>query len=144
MIVVDGKHQRKGCGERWTIRPVRYVPGPAGKPGGRTAGRLPDAGRLQVAKVMRHEWEAGWPGRRLGLFFPAVPWGCLYCQNEEISAGGFGREMSAPALRRTMEELIAQGAENIDLVTPTHFLPDILPGSGAEASGAGGVQLRRL
>ena len=90
--------------------------------------RMP--GRLQVAKVMRHEWEepalAG-PGARGALFFSGSTLGCLYCQNEEISAGGFGREMSAPALRRTMEELIAQGAENIDLVTPTHFLPDILP-----------------
>ena len=90
--------------------------------------RMP--GRLQVAKVMRHEWEepalAG-PGGSGAIFFSGCTLGCLYCQNEEISAGGFGREMSAPALRRTMEELIAQGAENIDLVTPTHFLPDILP-----------------
>ena len=90
--------------------------------------RMP--GRLQVANVMRHEWEepalAG-PGGSGAIFFSGCTLGCLYCQNEEISAGGFGREMSAPALRRTMEELIAQGAENIDLVTPTHFLPDILP-----------------
>lgn len=90
--------------------------------------RMP--GRLQVAKVMRHKWEepalAG-PGGSGAIFFSGCTLGCLYCQNEEISAGGFGREMSAPALRRTMEELIAQGAENIDLVTPTHFLPDILP-----------------
>ena len=90
--------------------------------------RMP--GRLQVAKVMRHEWEepalAG-PGGSGAIFFSGCTLGCLDCQNEEISAGGFGREMSAPALRRTMEELIAQGAENIDLVTPTHFLPDILP-----------------
>ena len=90
--------------------------------------RMP--GRLQVAKVMRHEWEepalAG-PGGSGAIFFSGCTLGCLYCQNEEISAGGFGREMAAPALRRTMEELIAQGAENIDLVTPTHFLPDILP-----------------
>ena len=90
--------------------------------------RMP--GRLQVAKVMRQEWEepalAG-PGGSGAIFFSGCTLGCLYCQNEEISAGGFGREMSAPALRRTMEELIAQGAENIDLVTPTHFLPDILP-----------------
>ena len=35
--------------------------------------------------------------------------------------------MDSTALRQLMEELIAQGAENIDLVTPTHFLPTILP-----------------
>lgn len=87
-------------------------------------------GLLQVAKVMRHEWEepalAG-PGGSGAIFFSGCTLGCLYCQNEEISARGFGREMSASALRRIMEELISQGAENIDLVTPTHFLPDILP-----------------
>lgn len=60
--------------------------------------RMP--GRLQVAKVMRHEWEepalAG-PGGSGAIFFSGCTLGCLYCQNEEISAGGFGREMSAPA-----------------------------------------------
>jgi len=35
--------------------------------------------------------------------------------------------MDSAALRKEMEKLIAQGAENIDLVTPTHFLPTILP-----------------
>jgi hypothetical protein len=35
--------------------------------------------------------------------------------------------MDSAALRREMESLIAQGAENIDLVTPTHFLPTVLP-----------------
>ena len=35
--------------------------------------------------------------------------------------------MDAKELRALMEELIAQGAENIDLVTPTHYLPTVLP-----------------
>lgn len=51
--------------------------------------RMP--GRLQVAKVMRHEWEepalAG-PGGSGAIFFSGCTLGCLYCQNEEISAGG--------------------------------------------------------
>ena len=35
--------------------------------------------------------------------------------------------MDSRQLRQLMEDLIAQGAENIDLVTPTHYLPTILP-----------------
>ena len=90
--------------------------------------RMP--GQMRVAKAMRHFWEepalAG-PGGSGAIFFSGCTLGCLYCQNEEISAGGLGREWTSLDLRRAMEELIAQGAENIDLVTPTHFLPEILP-----------------
>ena len=90
--------------------------------------RMP--GQMRVAKAMRHFWEepalAG-PGGSGAIFFSGCTLGCLYCQNEEISAGGLGREWTSRDLRRAMEDLIAQGAENIDLVTPTHFLPEILP-----------------
>ena len=90
--------------------------------------RMP--GKLRVAKVMRHFWEepvlAG-EGGSGAIFFSGCTLGCLYCQNEAISHGGQGREMTSGQLRSEMETLIAQGAENIDLVTPTHFLPDILP-----------------
>lgn len=87
-------------------------------------------GQLRVAKIMRHDWEepalAG-PGGSGAIFFSGCTLGCLYCQNEAISHQGQGRSVDTPTLRRAMEDLIAQGAENIDLVTPTHFLPDILP-----------------
>ena len=73
-----------------------------------------------------HSRTAG-PGGSGAIFFSGCTLGCLYCQNEEISAGGLGREWTSRDLRRAMEDLIAQGAENIDLVTPTHFLPEILP-----------------
>ncbi len=87
-------------------------------------------GRAQVAKVMLHHWEepvlagAGGSG---AIFFAGCTLGCLYCQNREISHGGTGVSMDSGALRRAMEDLIAQGAENIDLVTPSHFLPDLIP-----------------
>lgn len=87
-------------------------------------------GKLQVAKIMRHFWEepalAG-PGGSGAIFFSGCTLGCLYCQNEAISHGRQGRQMDSAGLREAMEGLIAQGAENIDLVTPTQFLPDILP-----------------
>ncbi len=99
----------------------------------RTAGELgfcrcPD-GAL-VAKAMRHAWEepalAG-EGGSGAIFFGGCTLGCRYCQNRAISGGPVGTPMDPQALRACMEELIQQGAENIDLVTPTHFLPTILP-----------------
>lgn len=83
-----------------------------------------------VAKAMLHKWEepalAG-NGGSGAIFFGGCTLGCAYCQNRAISGGAVGHPMDTPALRQTMEDLIAQGAENIDLVTPTHFLPTILP-----------------
>ena len=90
--------------------------------------RCPD-GAL-VAQTMVHKWEepalAG-SGGSGAIFFGGCTLGCKYCQNAAISGGPTGVAMDAAALRQAMEALIAQGAENIDLVTPTHFLPTILP-----------------
>lgn len=83
-----------------------------------------------VAKSMLHMWEepalAG-PGGSGAIFFGGCTLKCRYCQNAAISGGPVGTRMDSAALRRLMEDLIAQGAENIDLVTPTQFLPTILP-----------------
>ena len=83
-----------------------------------------------VAKVMLHKWEepalAG-SGGSGAIFFGGCTLGCKYCQNRVISGGPVGTPMDSRQLRQAMENLIAQGAENIDLVTPTHFLPTILP-----------------
>ncbi len=87
------------------------------------------AGTL-VAKAMLHKWEepalAG-SGGSGAIFFGGCTLGCKFCQNRAISAAPVGTAMDSAALRQLMESLIAQGAENIDLVTPTQFLPDILP-----------------
>ena len=87
------------------------------------------AGAL-VAKTMLHKWEepalAG-SGGSGAIFFGGCTLGCRYCQNMAISGGPVGKVMDSAGLRREMECLIAQGAENIDLVTPTHYLPTILP-----------------
>lgn len=83
-----------------------------------------------VAKTMRHMWEepvlAG-SGGSGAVFFGGCTLGCKYCQNAAISGGPVGKPTDSAGLRRIFEDLIAQGAENIDLVTPTHFLPTILP-----------------
>lgn len=83
-----------------------------------------------VAKTMVHKWEepalAGCGGSG-AIFFGACTLGCRFCQNAAISASAVGKPMDSRQLRQAMEDLIAQGAENIDLVTPTQFLPTILP-----------------
>ena len=83
-----------------------------------------------VARTMLHRWEepalAG-SGGSGAIFFGGCTLGCRYCQNRAISRGPAGTPMDPLQLRTAMEDLIAQGAENIDLVTPTHFLPSILP-----------------
>lgn len=83
-----------------------------------------------VAKTMIHQWEepALSPNGKSGaIFFGGCTLGCVYCQNRAISRRPVGEAMDSPQLRAVMEELIARGAENIDLVTPTHYLPTILP-----------------
>ena len=83
-----------------------------------------------VAKTMIHKWEepalAG-SGGSGAIFFGGCTLGCVYCQNRDISCHPTGKSMDSAGLRAMMEELISQGAENIDLVTPTHYLPTILP-----------------
>ena len=90
--------------------------------------RCPDT--AMVAKTMVHKWEepalAG-NGGSGAIFFGGCTLGCKYCQNRAISASAVGKPVSSGELRRMMEELIARGAENIDLVTPTQYLPTILP-----------------
>ena len=90
--------------------------------------RCPDT--AMVAKTMLHKWEepalAG-SGGSGAVFFGGCTLGCKYCQNAAISGGPVGTAMDSKALRAVFEELIARGAENIDLVTPTHFLPTVIP-----------------
>ena len=99
----------------------------------RTAGERGFCGapaEAMVAKAMLHKWEepvlAG-SGGSGAIFFGGCTLGCVYCQNRAISGIPVGKTMDSSALRALMEDLIAQGAENIDLVTPTQYLPTILP-----------------
>ena len=99
----------------------------------RSAGQLGWCGAPDtalVAKTMIHKWEEpvlAPNGKSGAIFFGGCTLGCRYCQNRAISAAPVGQPMDSQPLRAVMEDLIAQGAENIDLVTPTQFLPTILP-----------------
>ena len=82
-----------------------------------------------VSKTMLHKWEEpilAPKGKSGAIFFGGCNLGCVYCQNYAISRVPQGKAMDGAALREEMENLIGQGAENIDLVSPTPYLPTVL------------------
>lgn len=80
----------------------------------------------RIARAALHHWEepviSGTAGSG-AVFFSGCTLRCVYCQNHDISAGGFGQEVSVAHLREIYATLIAQGAHNINLVTASHFAP---------------------
>ena len=85
--------------------------------------------RPVVARAALHRWEEPVLSGSRGsgaVFFSGCPLRCVYCQNGDISSGGFGKPVSVARLREIFRELAEQGAHNLDLVTPTHFTPWIL------------------
>ena len=99
----------------------------------RTAGQLGFCGgtdTAMVSKVMLHQWEEpvlSPAGKSGAVFFGGCTLKCRYCQNAAISRKPAGKEVDSDQLRQIFEKLVADGAENIDLVTPTHYIPTILP-----------------
>lgn len=86
--------------------------------------------QLTAARAALHFWEeppiSGEKGSG-AVFFSGCSLGCDFCQNTQISHEKFGAALTTQRLRAIFEDLIAQGAHNINLVTATHFLPSILP-----------------
>ncbi len=98
----------------------------------RTAGELGycQSGRLaRVASWHAHMWEeppiSGWQGSGT-VFLSNCTARCMFCQNYPISQMGVGAEKSAEQLANLMLRLQRQGCHNINLVTPTHWVPQIL------------------
>ena len=97
----------------------------------RNAGRRGACGAnasLRVARAALHFWEEPPISGETGsgaIFFSGCPLKCVFCQNREISAGNFGHEVTVARLAEIMLELEAQGALNINLVTPLHFAPQV-------------------
>jgi putative pyruvate formate lyase activating enzyme len=86
---------------------------------------------LKVARAALHPWEE--PCISVGngsgtVFFSGCNLGCVYCQNREIATGEAGKEITVNRLAEIFLELQKQGAANINLVTPTHYSPQIKEG----------------
>ena len=84
---------------------------------------------VRVARTMLHRWEEpcliGAHGAG-AVFFSHCTLRCVYCQNHEISRGERGDLLSVEELAERFLELESQGAATLDLVTPTHYTPQIL------------------
>ena len=77
-----------------------------------------------VARAALHFWEeppiSGTRGSGT-IFFSGCPLSCVFCQNDQISHRDFGKAVSIERLGEICDELTAQGAHNINFVTPTHY-----------------------
>ncbi|WP_432647610.1 MAG: Radical SAM core domain-containing protein [Mitsuokella multacida] len=87
--------------------------------------------KARIALVSLHKWEepclTGSDGRGAGtVFFSYCNLRCCFCQNHEISHEGFGYEVTDERLAEIFLEQQARGAATLDLVTPTHYVPQIL------------------
>lgn len=79
---------------------------------------------FRVARAALHFWEEPCISGKEGsgtVFFSGCNLKCVFCQNNEISAENKGVEISDDKLISIFENLISQGANNINLVNPTHY-----------------------
>lgn len=82
-----------------------------------------------VARASLHKWEEPCVSYKNGagtVFFSGCNLHCCFCQNNKISNELFGKEISDEELGDIFLRLQDMGADNIDLVTPTHFVPNII------------------
>lgn len=88
---------------------------------------------MVVARAALHFWEepplSGESGSG-AVFFAYCPLRCAYCQNSTIAAGKVGKVVSSEKLADICLDLQAQGALNINFVTPTHYTPQIAESVG--------------
>ena len=84
---------------------------------------------LKVARAALHFWEEPCISGDAGsgaVFFSGCPLHCVFCQNENIANGTVGKEISLERLVDIFLELQEKRANNINLVTPGHFVPQIV------------------
>lgn len=83
---------------------------------------------VRAAKAFLHMWEEPCISGNRGsgaVFFSSCNLGCVFCQNYKISHEGFGKEITIERLSEIFMELQDKGAHNINLVTPTQYVPQI-------------------
>lgn len=83
---------------------------------------------VRVARAALHYWEEPCISGESGsgtVFFSGCTMRCVFCQNKEISRSEVGKEITIERLAEIYLELAAKGANNINLVTPMHYAPQI-------------------
>lgn len=85
--------------------------------------------QIKVARIAPHYWEepclSGTKGSG-AIFFSGCTMKCIYCQNYEISAENKGVKITPETLADEYKKLEESGVHNIDLISATQFLPEIL------------------
>lgn len=84
--------------------------------------------RIFIARAALHMWEEPCISGERGsgtVFFSGCNLRCVYCQNYEIAAGGQGKVVSVEELAEIFLKLQEQGAANINLVTPDHYVTGV-------------------
>lgn len=84
--------------------------------------------RIMVARAAPHYWEEPCISGKSGsgtVFFSGCNLGCVFCQNRKISRFAAGRAVSVKELAQIFEQLQNEGVHNINLVTPSHYVPQI-------------------
>lgn len=84
---------------------------------------------VKIARAGLHFWEEPIISGESGsgtIFFSGCNLKCVYCQNYEISKQAFGKEISVERLAEIFKELENKGANNINLVTPSHYVTQII------------------
>lgn len=84
---------------------------------------------IKVARAALHYWEEPCISEKRGsgaVFFSGCSLHCVFCQNREISDGKAGKLISKERLSDIFMELADKGANNINLVTPGQYIPDIV------------------
>lgn len=92
------------------------------------AGYCKMTSEIYLSRAALHMWEeppiSGTKGSGT-IFFSGCSLSCVFCQNADISRGRSGKSVSIDRLAEIMLELQHKGAHNINLVTPTHYIPSL-------------------
>ncbi|MDF2614609.1 MAG: radical protein [Clostridia bacterium] len=86
-------------------------------------------GQVKIARAALHYWEEPCLSGENGsgtVFFSHCTLKCIFCQNHQISTKGMGKEISIEELAQIFLRLQQEGAHNINLVTPAHYVPQII------------------
>jgi len=85
--------------------------------------------KIKIARASLHMWEEPCISHENGsgtIFFSHCNLKCIYCQNYDISTNNYGKEITINKLSEIMLNLQNKNAHNINLVTPTHYVPQII------------------
>lgn len=82
--------------------------------------------KIKVARAAPHYWEEPCLSGEKGsgtVFFSGCNLGCVFCQNYDVSHRAYGMEVSEKHLMNVFDTLLEKGVHNLNLVTPTHYVP---------------------